>query len=169
MCICRLVTSLCVIPVVCFLPFSGTRAHTESMRVSEVAWDVLDGGGRLMCSDSYSLGGSLDQTTPGISVSTHRIMSGGYWAGVDTLPACAAYACGDCNGDGRVTIADATYLVAYIYRGGPGPLGQADVNLDGRVTIADATYLVAFIYRGGPPPCQPPVTVPAREKRRAER
>ncbi|KPJ50857.1 hypothetical protein AMJ40_01735 [candidate division TA06 bacterium DG_26] len=63
--------------------------------------------------------------------------------------------CGDCNGDGRITIADATYLVAYIYRGGPAPIGQGDVNLDGRTTIADATSLVAFIYRGGPPPCQP--------------
>ncbi|KPJ49452.1 hypothetical protein AMJ40_05480 [candidate division TA06 bacterium DG_26] len=66
-----------------------------------------------------------------------------------------AFECGDCNGDGRVTIADATYLVAFIYRGGPAPLGQADVNLDTRVTIADATYLVAFIYRGGPLPCEP--------------
>jgi hypothetical protein len=63
--------------------------------------------------------------------------------------------CGDANGDGRVTIADATYLVAFIYRGGPGPIGQGDVNLDGRVTVADATYIVAFIYRGGPAPCEP--------------
>jgi len=68
-----------------------------------------------------------------------------------------AYKCGDCNGDGRVTIADETYLVAFIYRGGPAPLGQGDVNLDGRTTIADATYLVAFIYRGGPEPCNPPI------------
>ncbi|KPJ49818.1 hypothetical protein AMJ40_04685, partial [candidate division TA06 bacterium DG_26] len=65
--------------------------------------------------------------------------------------------CGDCNGDGRVTIADATYLVAFIYRGGPAPIGQGDVNMDGRTTIADATYLVAFIYRGGPAPCNPPL------------
>jgi len=64
--------------------------------------------------------------------------------------------CGDCNGDGRITIADATYLVSYIYRGGPAPIGQGDVNLDGRVTIADATYIVAYIYRGGSPPCNPP-------------
>jgi hypothetical protein len=67
----------------------------------------------------------------------------------------SAFACGDCNGDGRVTIADATYIVSYIYRGGPAPVGQGDVNLDARVTIADATYLVAFIYRSGRPPCEP--------------
>jgi hypothetical protein len=29
--------------------------------------------------------------------------------------------CGDVNQDGRVTIADATFLVTYIYRGGPEP------------------------------------------------
>ena len=31
------------------------------------------------------------------------------------------YECGDVNLDGRVTIADATYIVSYIYRGGPEP------------------------------------------------
>ena len=31
------------------------------------------------------------------------------------------YGCGDVNGDGRVTVADATYIVSYIYRGGPEP------------------------------------------------
>jgi hypothetical protein len=56
-----------------------------------------------------------------------------------------------------VTIADATYIVAHIYRGGPAPVQNSDVNVDGRLTIADATYLVAFIYRGGPAPCQPPL------------
>jgi hypothetical protein len=63
--------------------------------------------------------------------------------------------CGDCNGDSRVTIADATYIVSYVYRGGPGPIGSGDVNSDTRVTIADATYLVSFIYRSGPAPCEP--------------
>ncbi|KPJ58265.1 MAG: hypothetical protein AMJ46_14445 [Latescibacteria bacterium DG_63] len=71
------------------------------------------------------------------------------------------FGCGDCNGDGRITIADATYLVAFIYRNGPIPLGQGDVNLDGRTTIADATYTVSYIYRSGPPPCAPRVSVPA--------
>ena len=64
--------------------------------------------------------------------------------------------CGDCNGDGRITIADAIYIASFIYRGGPGMVCNCDVNLDGRLTIADAIYLVAYIYRGGPPPCQPP-------------
>jgi hypothetical protein len=67
------------------------------------------------------------------------------------------FPCGDCNGDVRVTVADATYLVSFIYREGPESLGSGDVNLDGRTTIADATYIVAYVYRGGPPPCEPPL------------
>ena len=61
--------------------------------------------------------------------------------------------CGDCNDDGRITIADATYVVSYVYRAGPAPVGEGDVNLDGGITVADAVYLVNFIYRDGRPPC----------------
>lgn len=62
-------------------------------------------------------------------------------------------ACGDYNCDGRISGADATYLLMYIYREGPAPLGPGDVNGDGRITGADATYLLMYIYRGGPEPC----------------
>jgi hypothetical protein len=65
------------------------------------------------------------------------------------------FVCGDCNGDGIVTVADANYLVSYIYRDGPAPIGSGDVNTDANITIADANYLVTYIYRGGPSPCQP--------------
>jgi len=61
--------------------------------------------------------------------------------------------CGDCNGDGRITVGDATYLVGYTYRSGSAPIGEGDVNLDGTITVADAVYLISYIYRNGPPPC----------------
>jgi len=76
---------------------------------------------------------------------------------IDDVVIGGGYACGDCNGDTRISIADATYIVNYIYRGGPAPIGQGDVNVDTRITVADATYLVNYIYRGGPEPCQPSV------------
>jgi len=63
--------------------------------------------------------------------------------------------CGDGNCDGRITVADATYLISYIYREGTHPIGDGDVNVDGRITVADATYIVSYVYRGGPPPGQP--------------
>ena len=147
---------------------SRTPTDTDSKQAPEVPWDVLDGGGGVMCSESYSVGGSLGQIAPGVSVVEFKILSAGYWAAIDSLPSCGpAFACGDCNGDGRITVADATYLVSYIYRGGPAPIGSGDVNLDARITVADATYIVSYIYRGGPEPCNPPARyTPVRTQRR---
>ena len=81
------------------------------------------------------------------------------------------YACGDCNGDGNVTFADALYLKNYYYQtppGSPPPIGQGDVNLDGNVTFADALYIKNYYYQtppGAPAPCEPPKAGPFREKR----
>jgi hypothetical protein len=77
------------------------------------------------------------------------------------------YSCGDCNGDGRVTIADALYLRHYLYKGGPPPVGEADTNVDGRITLADALYTKNYYYQtppGSPAPCEPPLTVPFGKK-----
>ncbi len=62
---------------------------------------------------------------------------------------------GDINGDDiGPNIADLTYLVAYLFGGGPPPPvpDAADVNNSGGVNIADLTYLVAYLFGGGPAP-----------------
>jgi hypothetical protein len=83
----------------------------------------------------------------------------------DEVSDSCSYLCGDCNDDARVTVADANYLVGYIYRDGLAPVGEGDVNLDTRITIADANYVVSYIYRGGPPPCEPTAaTNPVRQR-----
>jgi len=58
----------------------------------------------------------------------------------------------------NVNIADLTYLVAYLFGGGPPPpcFEEGDVNGDGAINIADLTYLVAYLFRGGPPPAPCP-------------
>ena len=68
---------------------------------------------------------------------------------------------GDANGDGRVNIADVTFLIARIFVGGPAPpcCGEGDANGSGRVNIADVSYLIAFIFAGGPPPVCGPVAI----------
>jgi len=66
---------------------------------------------------------------------------------------------GDFNNDGTdMNIIDLTYLVDFIFRGGPGPLcpGEADANGDGTpANVLDLTFLVDRIFRGGsaPGPC----------------
>ena len=167
----RIIVGFCLTVGVCLPVLSATPVNNESKQTPEVPWDVLDSGGGLMCSPSYSIGGSLGQIAPGVCTTTTRIVSGGYWAGIDSLPPCEpGCECGDCNGDGEISIADAIYLVGYIYRSGDAPACECDVNLVDGITIADAIYLVSYIYRGGPEPCNPPVVhPPVRQENRMER
>ena len=78
---------------------------------------------------------------------------------VDNINISAPYICGDVNFDGEfVGIIELTYLVDFVFRGGPPPpfLPAADVNGDGEfVGILELTYLVDFIFRGGPAPVCP--------------
>jgi hypothetical protein len=61
---------------------------------------------------------------------------------------------GDANGDGSIDLADAVYLVNYLFIGGPAPdpLWIGDANCSGEVDLADAVYIVNYLFIGGPPP-----------------
>ena len=69
---------------------------------------------------------------------------------------------GNPNGDGKVDIADAIWIV-YSVVPGLDPTGQypilckdsGDVNGDGSVDLADAIYIIDYSFRGGPPPAAP--------------
>ncbi|HVP35988.1 MAG TPA: MXAN_6640 family putative metalloprotease [Terriglobales bacterium] len=62
---------------------------------------------------------------------------------------------GDANNDGNVTVADAVFLIAYLFKGGrlPQHIGTGDTNCDGEITVADVIYLVNYLFKSGPPPC----------------
>jgi hypothetical protein len=59
---------------------------------------------------------------------------------------------GDANGDSLVDGNDVSYLVDFIFFGGPSPTPCGDANADGRKDFADVVYLAEFLYRGGPGP-----------------
>ncbi|MBU8933679.1 MAG: Ig domain-containing protein [candidate division Zixibacteria bacterium] len=68
-------------------------------------------------------------------------------------------ACGDIDANGEEpNIADLTYLVAYLFTGGPPPPVMEKANVDGVIgpggiiNISDLTYLVAYLFTGGPAP-----------------
>ncbi|MCX6828617.1 MAG: hypothetical protein NT002_04975 [candidate division Zixibacteria bacterium] len=58
--------------------------------------------------------------------------------------------CGDVNGSETVNIQDITYLINFLYKGGPAPFcALGDVNNSGIVNIQDITYLINFLYKDG--------------------
>jgi predicted MPP superfamily phosphohydrolase len=61
---------------------------------------------------------------------------------------------GDANGDGVINLADAVFLVNYLFIGGPppNPMQAGDANCDGEVDLADAVYIINYLFIGGPPP-----------------
>ncbi len=62
---------------------------------------------------------------------------------------------------GPIDVADLSYLVDYLFRGGPAPPCLEQGNVDGitgaggPIDVADLSYLVDYLFRGGPapPPC----------------
>ncbi|MDD4052249.1 MAG: dockerin type I repeat-containing protein [candidate division Zixibacteria bacterium] len=65
------------------------------------------------------------------------------------------YLPGDANGDWKVNIGDAVYLISYIFRGGASPanpLWRGNANGDRAINVGDAVYIVNYIFRQGPRP-----------------
>jgi hypothetical protein len=69
----------------------------------------------------------------------------------------SSYMCGDANGDETVDVADAVYLINYVFKSGPAPDPEAsgDSNADGAVDVADAVYTINYVFKSGPPPLCP--------------
>jgi hypothetical protein len=66
-----------------------------------------------------------------------------------------SFNCGDMDHNGSVNIADLTWLVDFLFRGGPPPITYEAGNVDcvGGVNVADVTYIVDYLFRSGPPLC----------------
>jgi len=64
------------------------------------------------------------------------------------------YVPGDANGNGIVNSADVTYLINYLFSGGPPPrpLNAGDPNADCSINSADVVCLTNYLFRGGPAP-----------------
>jgi hypothetical protein len=63
---------------------------------------------------------------------------------------------GDVNCDSVINSADFTFLVNYLFAGGPPPCipEAGDPNADCNINSADFVYIVNYLFGGGPPPQQ---------------
>jgi len=63
---------------------------------------------------------------------------------------------GDANGDGDINVADAVYLIGFVFKGGPDPVPykifSGDANNDALVNVGDAVFIIAFVFNGGQAP-----------------
>lgn len=66
------------------------------------------------------------------------------------------YLNGDADGSGGINILDVTYIINYLYKGGPAPDPEmaGDANCSQTINILDVTYLINYLYKGGPAPCE---------------
>jgi len=67
---------------------------------------------------------------------------------------CLPLVSGDANGDGAVNLADAVFVINYVFKGGaaPDPYNAGDANCDAGVDLADAVFLINYVFKGGPEP-----------------
>jgi len=124
----------------------------------QIKRQVLSSGGRKGSSSGYIQGGTLSQVSAGKGSSASFGLGAGFWRNLD-VEFSPGYICGDPNGDGEVTVADAVYLVIYLFKDGSPPecppfpyASCGDANGDDEVTVSDVVYLVIYLFKDGPPP-----------------
>lgn len=71
-----------------------------------------------------------------------------------SLASMPSYVCGDADGSEAVNLLDITYMISYLYKGGPPPDPEesGDADGSGALNLLDITYLISYLYKGGPAP-----------------
>ena len=66
----------------------------------------------------------------------------------------SAVTVGDVNGDEVIDVADAVYLLNYLFKGGgaPDPLATGDCNCDDTIDLGDAVLVLNYLFKGGQAP-----------------
>ncbi len=128
----------------------GTAPYTWSITSGAMPDGiVLDAEGKMSgipaeVGDYHFTVGVSDAGLPGLSDFQHYDMAVGY-------------ICGNAANDNSINVADAVFIINYIFKGGPPPaiLDAGDANCDRAINIADAVYLINYIFQGGPALCCP--------------
>jgi hypothetical protein len=130
-------------------------ATGEAMASTRMDWQVISTAGGPQQSSGHKLFSVTGQPCPvGEATSSQHKLQSGFVPEFGGGGSCCTLA-GNANGDDKVNIGDAVFIVNYIFRGGAPPacLGEGNPNCDANINIGDAVYLVNYLFRGGPAPC----------------
>ena len=127
--------------LLCLLAPCAASAHSSENYA--LNWSVVDSGGCEMASASYAMQSTVGQTAIGLASDGYTIEAG-YWY---PIAGGEPEVCGDVNGDGVVTAADA--LIALEIAAGRRLFDPAaDVSGDGVVTSLDAMMILQAAVGG---------------------
>jgi hypothetical protein len=118
------------------LPIAGAVDPAYTTPVTTLA----DDGSRFRCVVTNEGGGAVS----GEAVVT--VLSGE-----------TAFVRGDSNGAGGVDIADAIFILSWLFAQGPTPtcMKAADANDTGSADIGDAVWILSFLFASAPAPAEP--------------
>jgi arylsulfatase A-like enzyme len=140
----------------------------ETTQEHEVTLWALTGGANPSYAAPVPLGEPVATLTFAMDQSRLRFITfgGRRWAAADEvrlglsaqdvgvrLPGDALFRRGDANRDGSVNLADAVYILQYLFSGGPSVRcpDAGDANDDEGVDISDAVYIVQYLFTMGSP------------------
>ncbi len=140
--------------VACLLFIAAAVVQADTEAGETIDWFVIGSGGGTMSSSNYTVSGTVGQVAAGPVSSANYTINQGYWQSLESSGGDCTMR-GDMNCDGTINISDMTYLVSFLFSGGPTPCFAAhgDINCDTSINISDMTYLVSFLFSGGPAPC----------------
>jgi len=126
----------------------------------EINWQVISNGGTEGSSANYGLQGTVSEIAIGEGSSANYGLKHGFWQIFEGTTYPCQGKCGDANGDAKVNVSDAVYIINYVFVGGGAPLpvlACGDANTDGKVNVSDAVYLINFVFTSGSAPgnCSP--------------
>jgi len=113
--------------------------------------DTTTIGGILRAAPSHYFTGAIDD----VRIYTYALSREEIQELIGGAPPVESFSRGDANDDGNRNIADAIFVLGYLFGGGPEPTcpDAADANDDGNLNIADAIAVLGHLFGGtGPLP-----------------
>ncbi len=139
------------------------QSTTEAATGEQIDWLVISKGSSQGTSTNYNLGVTVGQNAAGYGTSTNYGLNLGFQQNFGGAGCCQNRGNVDhiISVIGPIDVADLTFLIDYLFRGGDPPPCEDEGNIDaivsviGPIDVADLTFLVDFLFRGGlaPPPC----------------